>query len=887
MKILGPFFFLLLTTAAQGQQYQPNPAQADSLRRLLLQQPDDTTQLKLLVALKYVVTREEREAIVLEAFHWLEQRLPDAGRAQRKVLTSEVGIEALLSPSVLYQMRGNEKRMVEFAQQAVRLAENSGKPQFLLQAKAHLLFSHMAIGNVDAAIQVGQAIEQEMASKETPDVGRASFYALMHECYRRKGDLLLAADWSNKMMTASISIPDKLNAQSELAQDYIFLQEYDKALEAIEAGLQLAHQGSKSGDLHAANTSKIDMRIQSLELNQKAIECWLAKDSLSRARTLSEQCLAQANEIGAPVYLCQAYHYMGNVELKDRNYPKAIQWYKASMELSKEKGVKQIFTNTVVLTNLGVAHLALGDPEKALEYAKEAETSSRSVQFAGLHLKVKSLLADIYRTKGQYAEALYYFEDFIALRDSVNSIESNRALIRQQMQYEFDQREEARRQTRIALLASGAFLALLVVFFWQRTRLKQRALILVSAEKAEANRQRRRAEVSEAFKSRFLANMSHEIRTPLHGISGFTDLLLESSLNEKQRHWLSSIHHSTDRLGEVVNDILDFSKLEAGEVKLRQVPFSPARLAADVQEALSLPAEKKGIELTLKVDENVPEAVFGDPTRLYQILMNLVGNAVKFTEKGQVELAVAVGSGSPPALGIVPVATASEGLPTSTANCQLKFTLADTGIGIPSDKISAIFDSFQQAGEDTTARFGGTGLGLTIARELVQLYGSDIKVESELGKGSTFSFDLNLPLANAADLDKESIAASSLFFDRPLRILLADDNALNREIATEAIRRHFENAEIVEAVNGKEAVEQMQNGDFDLVLMDMQMPEMTGTEATRYIRQHISTDIPIIALTASTTPEEIENALESGMTRHLGKPFKPRELARPPVRRPS
>ncbi len=209
----------------------------------------------------------------------------------------------------------------------------------------------------------------------------------------------------------------------------------------------------------------------------------------------------------------------------------------------------------------------------------------------------------------------------------------------------------------------------------------------------------------------------------------------------------------------------------------------------------------------------------------------------------------------------------------------LRFQVTDTGIGIPPEKLAAIFDSFQQAGEDTTARFGGTGLGLTIARELVQLYGSDIQVESELGKGSAFSFIMTLPLADAADLEMKSTKGDALHFPQPLRILLADDNALNLEIATEAIRRHFENAEIVEAKTGKEAVAQFQSGAFDLILMDMQMPEMTGTEATRYIRQKLSSDIPIIALTASATPEEVENALESGMNRHLGKPFKPAELA--------
>ncbi len=259
----------------------------------------------------------------------------------------------------------------------------------------------------------------------------------------------------------------------------------------------------------------------------------------------------------------------------------------------------------------------------------------------------------------------------------------------------------------------------------RETSLKQRQKELektVRERTAEAVKQKERAEASEAFKSRFLANMSHEIRTPLHGIAGFTDLLLDTSLSEKQRRWLTSIHQSTERLTVVVNDILDISKLEAGEVRLRQAPFSPARIAADVQDSLSIRAKYKGIDLSVLIGENVPEAVIGDPTRLYQILMNLVGNAVKFTENGEVRLSI-TGSIQP-----------EEGF------TYLEFTVSDTGIGIAPEKISTIFESFQQAGDDTTARFGGTGLGLTIARELVQLHGSDIQVESALLKGSTLLF---------------------------------------------------------------------------------------------------------------------------------------------------
>ncbi len=494
------------------------------------------------------------------------------------------------------------------------------------------------------------------------------------------------------------------------------------------------------------------------------------------------------------------------------------------------------------------------------------------------------LLAKIYKSKGDYRKALEYSELRNQHQQQVERQQSNRQMAlgeftrdnaaeKARREAEVKAQLDQQRNIRYGLFAGLGVLALLAFLLFNRYRYKQRTNeqleaknLEVEAARLRAEQERRRAEASEAFKSRFLANMSHEIRTPLHGIAGFTDLVLETALSEKQRRYLSSIHHSTERLTEVVNDILDISKLEAGEVRLRQVPFSPARIAEDVQEALSVRAENKGIGLNVHIGEGVPDAVLGDPTRLYQILMNLAGNAVKFTEKGEVRLTVDGGR------------LTVDGSPAH----PLTFSVADSGIGIPSEKLATIFDSFQQAGEDTTARFGGTGLGLTIARELVQLHGSDIHVGSEVGKGSTFYFILNLPLADAADLEKTSSTGADLYFPQKLKILLADDNAFNREIATEAIRRHFENSEVVEAVNGKEAVALLGQKNFDLILMDMQMPEMNGLEATQHIRQHLpegKKGVPIIALTASATPEEIEKALASGMNRHLGKPFKPMELA--------
>ena len=514
------------------------------------------------------------------------------------------------------------------------------------------------------------------------------------------------------------------------------------------------------------------------------------------------------------------------------------------------------------------------------------ETFTRATNKRGSSVSA-GLLSDIYKSKGNYTKALefselrYQFQQQIERQQSMRQLafgEFTRDNAAQTARREAEVKAQLNRQRyiRYALFTGIGLLLILALLLYNRFRFKQKSAEQLKVKNKEVEIALKRAEASEAFKSRFLANMSHEIRTPLHGISGFTDLLQGTNMNQRQRQWLSSIAHSADRLTDVVNDILDISKLEAGGVKLRLVPFSPARIVDDVKGALTILAEKKGISLQVQVDDNVPSAVVGDPTRLYQILMNLAGNAVKFTENGSVTLSVKSKM----------VTTHPHPLPTSLTLLRsyvLTFSVTDTGIGIKPEKLSSIFESFQQAEDDTTAKFGGTGLGLTIARQLVRLHDSDIHVSSELGKGSTFSFQLIMQEADPSSLVVEQEIGNVFQFDQPIRILLADDNALNREIAIEAIRRHFENTVITEAVNGKEAVDFIQSNDYDIVLMDMQMPVLTGTQATHEIRRLRDTNknvIPIIALTASATPEEIESALQSGMNGHLGKPFKPRELAR-------
>ncbi len=656
-------------------------------------------------------------------------------------------------------------------------------------------------------------------------------------------------------------VSGKGSTYSNIAGTYLRLGDYKNAMLYAEKALKIAEENKEDPSDFLCMAGIILIMEENY---QRALEV------LQSIKIYQPHPKAPNTIAGTTNRLATCYRMLGDLA-------SALPLARQAVELLPiEKDVSYGAAALVELANCefetGLTESALNNALRAFQTFSAAKNNLGAVESA-------ELLSKIYNSKNDYRKALQYSELRFKFQQQVERQQSTRQLAfgeftrvnevkTTRREAEVQAQLNRQRNIRYALFAGLGVLALLAFMLYNRYRLKQRTTKQLEAKNLEVEAARLRAEKSEAFKSRFLANMSHEIRTPLHGIAGFTDLVLETSLSEKQRRYLNSIQHSTERLTEVVNDILDISKLEAGEVKLRQVPFSPDRIAHDVQEALSVRAENKGIQLKVDIGEGVPAAVLGDPTRLYQILMNLAGNAVKFTEKGEVRLTV---DGSP-ALTVSP----------SHALASLTFSLSDTGIGIPSEKLATIFDSFQQASDDTTARFGGTGLGLTIARELVQLHGSDIQVESEVGKGATFSFSLSLPLADATDLEVKPERNDSHYGKQPLLILLADDNAFNREIAREALLRHYENAIIVEAVDGREALVQFETENFDLILMDMQMPRMNGLEATQHIRQHFTgakQTIPIIALTASATAEEIEKALAAGMDRHLAKPFKPLELA--------
>lgn len=369
-----------------------------------------------------------------------------------------------------------------------------------------------------------------------------------------------------------------------------------------------------------------------------------------------------------------------------------------------------------------------------------------------------------------------------------------------------------------------------------------------------------RAEESEKHEQQFLANMSHEIRTPMNAVLGMTNLLLDTSMDAKQLKYLNAINVSSKNLLVIINDILDLSKLEAGKMEIEKIPFRIKDVIDNVNDTSKFKAEEKGLKFIVNIDSDLPEVVKGDPTRLNQIITNLCSNAVKFTEKGHIIIDVK----------------------STTESHFIEFKVTDTGIGIPEDKLHLLFSNFKQVDSSTFRKFGGTGLGLSISKTLIELQGGKVSVKSRIGQGSVFSVSIPYETGTAEDvaaLEREVVIDYSGL--EGVRVLVAEDNEYNQIVVNDTLESLIPNVFVDIAENGVIAVEMVQANAYDLVLMDAQMPEMDGLEATRVIRKlsdNVKNKIPILALTASVHKADIDRCLDSGMDDFVPKPFATDEL---------
>jgi signal transduction histidine kinase/CheY-like chemotaxis protein len=398
----------------------------------------------------------------------------------------------------------------------------------------------------------------------------------------------------------------------------------------------------------------------------------------------------------------------------------------------------------------------------------------------------------------------------------------------------------------LRLCISNAIVAIMVLIL---VSFLEQALVASMDKSDEVNKALIREREANQTQSKFLATMSHEIRTPMNGILGLLDVMLSTEVTEQQRSHLEKIKYSGDVLHRILNDILDFSKLSAGKLIIEYVPINIQQLITDISVVFQSEAQLKGIDLTFKVEDNVKPSLIGDPTRITQVMNNLANNAIKFTVIGKVHIAVVISH--------------------QTETMQtLEFCISDTGIGITNVNKEGIFSAFTQADDSTTRRFGGTGLGLNIARNLVEEMGGQIWVNSVEQKGSQFFFTLSLRVSAEQPINKKAVQHRRTQFTG--NVLVAEDNEINQVVAQQILLSYGLKVDV--ASDGQQCIEALKHAHYDLVFMDLHMPNIDGFEACSIIRQ-TNPNIPIVALTAAVLKDEIQKALDAGMNLHLAKPL--------------
>ncbi len=831
------------------------------------------------------VTAQDREAL-----HTYQQELVQA--------TTDTGrINALRKMGTVF-LNSDPDTAIVLTMQALHLANKIAWTKGIAQCGLNLCSYFQNSGKYDSSLKYANLALT--AALEVGDknrialvyINRGTLFTIISKYEEALEDLKAAV-----LLSEEIKSDDRLaRASTSICQLYMYQENWEAALPWALKALELQ---TKLGNTQQVAVCKIN--LAGLYLKKKDFQA--AEDHLLNAYSIAEQL----NDI---LSMINAAMSLGDLYQQTDNLAGAIYYLKKAVA-----GAEQINSDH----HLGSAYFDLGNAyfeSRQYQPALQSYQSGWNAVAGKEELQLEQQynlngLAQTYYATGDYKKGYEMLQQSMILKDTLNQRLNNKKLLELQTQFETSQKdkeiillnkskqlqqEEALQQRLLKnVFIAGAVLLLLIVgLLWNRYQLKQRTATELAAKNVLIEEARQRAEKSEQFKSQFLANMSHEIRTPMNAVIGTTNLLLDEPQEEKNKKYLSVIRHASENLLVIINDILDLSKLEAGMMTLETIPYSLHDLVYAVRDMLQFKADEKGLKLLVQIDPAIPAVLIGDPTRLTQILMNLAGNAVKFTETGSVMLSV-----MPVETTVKTVApgwetvTASDNSLTESKQgdaVYLKFAVSDTGIGIEPSAQKKIFESFSQASSDDARRFGGTGLGLTISQNLVQLMGGKLEVESELHSGSVFSFEIRQGIGTTDQLsnfqlERDGYTADDLF---GLRILLAEDNEHNQMVTIDTIKKLIEEVKIDLVTTGMAVLEKLKQHTgttvaYDVILMDVQMPEMDGYEATRIIRSSFPeplSNIPIIALTASVVRSDLKKCIDAGMNSYLAKPFRKEELIR-------
>jgi signal transduction histidine kinase/ActR/RegA family two-component response regulator len=739
-------------------------------------------------------------------------------------------------------------------------------------AKANLLFvdTHQGLLNNDTLIQLLKEAELIFA-EALMQLEKAKTLNHLGILYERQGKYRLAINCYYKALFVFQSLNDETgiaNEKNNIGLIHQLQKQYKNAIFYFQEAIQI---GKKINDLDVLANAYNNMGI-----------CYQEMAMPSVALGYFEKVYDIDKQQNIPQNLALSYNNLGVIQTDLANYAKAKYYLFKSLSLKNNSDDYTGLSNT--FNNIATVYLQTNNFDSA-KYFVHLAIKEAKAEMAYPILKESYIIhSKLSEKQSLLSEALYYQKLGNQLADSLNGAENTILLAQMEDDYNnlFDEKskveyesekEKSKLKTGLFILLSilAVILILFMVYYilkvktaYKNLQVKQKKIEvqnkILQVKNIEVLQAKEAAEEAANVKSQFISTISHEIRTPLNAIIGVANLLNTGKSYPDQFENLNILKISSENLLQLVNNILDFSKMEAGKLQLENIDFNLKSLIYDVKDLFSIKAMEKGVELLVGYDEKIPSVLKGDPLRINQLLINLVNNGIKFTESGYVKIEVTVQL-------------------STINNVLLHFSVSDTGIGIPTNKQAEIFHSFTQADSNTTRKYGGTGLGLSICKRILENLHSKLMLDSIVGKGSKFYFNINFEVSRSASVGKSARTASFENSIQGKRVLVVEDNMMNIMVLRQFLQKWGVITEI--ALNGKEGVSRLMESNFDAILMDIHMPEMDGIEATIIIRKladEKKRNVPIIALTAENEMQFRQKVYEVGMNDYIFKPFNPDDL---------